>query len=87
MIKGKGYKPAENLPRESDRNEEDLPGVLNSFLPIIVPLLLITLKSVAAMIGKSGEIIYRILYFPGDPVFALFIGVLLSLLLLRKKKH
>jgi GntP family gluconate:H+ symporter len=55
-------------------------------MPIVVPLLLITLKSVAGMLDKGGEgIISRLLYFPGDPVFALFIGVILSLMLVKKK--
>ncbi|TFG40827.1 MAG: GntP family permease, partial [Bacteroidia bacterium] len=72
--------PDENMPAE------DLPPVFLSFLPIVVPLLLITVKSLVGLIDKSGEgIISRIFYFPGEPVIALFIGVLLSLLLLKKK--
>lgn len=63
-----------------------LPGVLLSFLPVVVPLLLITLKSVTGLIDKSGEnILSGILYFPGDPVFALFIGVIFALFLLKGK--
>jgi GntP family gluconate:H+ symporter len=66
--------------------EKDLPPVLLSFLPIVVPLILITIKSLAGLFDKSGEgLISRIFYFPGEPVIALFIGVLLSLLLLKKK--
>jgi GntP family gluconate:H+ symporter len=69
---------------ETDKGK--LPGALLSFLPVVVPLLLITLKSVAGLIDKSGEnIISKILYFPGDPVFALFIGVICSLFLLKEK--
>jgi GntP family gluconate:H+ symporter len=65
--------------------DRDLPPVLLSFLPIVVPLLLITIKSLAGLFDKSGEgMISRIFYFPGEPVIALFIGVLLSLLLLKK---
>ena len=64
----------------------DLPPVFLSFLPIVVPLLLITIKSLTSLVDKSGEgIISRIFYFPGEPVIALFIGVILSLLLLKKK--
>jgi len=64
----------------------DLPPVLLSFLPIVVPLLLITVKSLVSLVDKSGEgIISRIFYFPGEPVIALFIGVILSLFLLKKK--
>ena len=72
--------PVENLPSES------LPPVFLSFLPIVAPLLLITIKSLASLIDKSGEsLISEIFYFPGEPVIALFIGVILSLLLLKKK--
>jgi gluconate:H+ symporter, GntP family len=66
--------------------DRDLPPVLLSFLPIVVPLLLITIKSLAGLFDKSGEgLVSTIFYFPGEPVIALFIGVLLSLLLLKKK--
>jgi len=72
--------PVENFPPEA------LPPVFLSFLPIVAPLLLITIKSLAVLIDKSGEsLISRIFYFPGEPVIALFIGVILSLLLLKKK--
>ncbi len=64
----------------------ELPPVLLSFLPIVVPLLLITIKSLTAIGDKTGEsALSRILAFPGEPVIALFIGVLLSLLLVKKK--
>ena len=63
-----------------------LPGVLLSFLPVVVPLLLITLKSVTGLIDKPGEsLMSKILYFPGDPVFALFIGVIFALFLIKGK--
>ena len=64
----------------------DLPPVLLSFLPIIVPLILIALKSLINLADKSGEsLVSKIFYLPGEPVIALFIGVILSLLLLKKK--
>ena len=66
--------------------DRDLPPVFLSFLPIVVPLLLITIKSLSGLFDKSGEgVISRIFYFPGEPVIALFIGVFLSLLLIKKK--
>jgi len=64
----------------------DLPPVFLSFLPIVVPLFLITIKSLARLVDKSGEgLLSEIFYFPGEPVIALFIGVILSLFLLKKK--
>lgn len=65
---------------------DDLPPVFLSFLPIVVPLLLITIKSLSGLVDKSGDgLLSRIFYFPGEPVIALFIGVILSLFLLKKK--
>lgn len=65
---------------------EALPPVFLSFLPIVAPLLLITIKSLTGLIDKTGEsLVSEIFYFPGEPVIALFIGVVLSLLLLKKK--
>jgi GntP family gluconate:H+ symporter len=67
-------------------NNEHNPPVLLSFLPIIIPLLLITLLSVVRMFDRDGTtLLFRILRFPGEPVFALAIGVLLSLFLFKKK--
>ena len=64
----------------------DLPPVFLSFLPIVVPLLLITIKSFTGVVDKTGNaLISKIFFFPGEPVIALFTGALLSLLLLRKK--
>lgn len=66
--------------------DKDLPQVFLSFLPIVVPLLLITVKSLVGLFDKTGEgVLSRIFYFPGEPVIALFIGVLFALLLLKKK--
>ena len=67
-------------------SSNDLPPVSLSFLPIVIPLLLITIKSLAGLFDKTGEgLISKIFYFPGEPVIALFTGVVFSLLLLRKK--
>jgi len=67
-------------------SSKDLPPVFLSFLPIVVPLLLITARSLTDLADKSGEgIISKIIYFPGEPVIALFIGVLFALLLIKKK--
>jgi GntP family gluconate:H+ symporter len=65
----------------------DNPPVFLSFMPIAVPVILIAVKSLSGLADKTGEgLISRIFYFPGEPVIALFIGVLLSLLLLKDKK-
>ncbi len=67
-------------------SEKELPPVFLSFLPIVVPLLLITVKSLLNLIDKDGSsLLSNIFFLPGDPVIALSIGALFSLFLIRKK--
>ena len=66
-----------SLPEQDTGN---LPGALSSFAPIIVPIALITLKSVADFPGHpfgEGRILTFFDFF-GDPTVALLIGVFLS---------
>ncbi|MCU0456954.1 MAG: GntP family permease [Bacteroidales bacterium] len=86
MIRKGNYPPA-RYDEEADKlKSEKLPSPLLSFLPIVVPLALITLKSLISLFDMEGEtFIFRIFRIPGEPVFALATGVVLSLLLLEKK--
>ncbi len=62
------------------------PSSLKSFLPILIPTLLIILKSIANYPSQyfgNGQFA-EIVIFLGNPVTALFIGVLLALLLPKK---
>jgi GntP family gluconate:H+ symporter len=80
------YSPAEENKPENIMKYENLPSAFLSFLPIVVPLLLITVKSLINLFDKEGiSLLFKIFRFPGEPVFALAIGVLLALLLLREK--
>jgi gluconate:H+ symporter, GntP family len=85
MTAGKDYAPAssnEKIPF----SQKDLPSALMSFLPIVVPLLLITIKSLLNLIDKSGQnVLSKIFYFPGEPIFALSIGVILAMFLIRNR--
>jgi GntP family gluconate:H+ symporter len=86
MIKNKNYPPSAEMEPDNSVKIENLPSAFLSFLPIVIPLLLITVRSLINLFDKEGiSLIYKIFRFPGEPVFALFIGVLLALLLLRKK--
>jgi GntP family gluconate:H+ symporter len=86
MTKHSAASSANAYESESVAVRTDLPPVLLSFLPIIVPLMLIALKSLINLADESGEsLVSKIFYLPGEPVIALFIGVILSLLLLKKK--
>lgn len=64
-----------------------LPGTYKSFAPIVVPIILIALKSIAdypsAPLGDG--IFYHTIIFVGNPVVALLIGVFLAFSLKSKK--
>jgi len=86
MTKGKNYSPAKEPETDIQITTDKLPSAFISFLPIVVPLLLITIKSLLNLVDKGGErLVSKIFYFPGEPIFALSIGVVLSLFLLREK--
>ncbi len=86
MTKNKNYPPAASIEVDPSAQLQHLPSPLLSFLPIVVPLFLITLKSLINLVDTEGSgILYKIFYFPGEPVFALAIGVILSMLLVKKK--
>lgn len=83
MTKNKAYQPA-HADFENDHSEIKLPSPFLSLLPVIVPLLLITLASSFAVLGwKDQNYFFRIILFIGQPIIALFVGMLLSFLLLK----
>jgi len=85
MIRNKNYKPAQEIVPDKDETLDNLPSALMSFLPIVVPLLLISVKSLVLLFDKEHiSLIYKIFRFPGEPVFALAIGVGIGLFLIRK---
>ena len=86
MIRNKNYSPASEIETYLQKTGDKLPSVFLSFLPIAVPLILITFRSLINLVDKEGiSLIYKIFKYPGDPVFALAIGVILALLLLKNK--
>jgi gluconate:H+ symporter, GntP family len=86
MTKGKNYQPAKEIEIDKNMTRENLPSAFLSFLPIVVPLLLITLRSLFTLIDKGGQsIISKIFFFTGEPIFALSIGVILAVLLIKDK--
>ncbi|MGM5629519.1 GntP family permease [Apibacter raozihei] len=86
MTQGKGYKPY-----HADENEEvsvgKLPSVTLSLLPIVMPLILIAVSSLLKIFEfKDQNLILKIVHTLGQPVWALLIGVICSLFLLKNKK-
>ena len=62
-----------------------LPALWKSILPVIIPVLLIATASAAELIVISAAIKNTLLFF-GSPVVALLCGLLLSLLLVKRKE-
>lgn len=67
----------------------EMPSVSLSFLPVILPIVLIAAKSVMTLYNTPGTIsqnrALQILSFIGEPVIALAVGVFVSFLLIRKE--
>ena len=73
-------------PEQVEKISKEAPSAIKSFLPIVVPLALIVLKSVADFPTEpfgSGEF-KTIARFIGNPMIALIIGILLAFLLPKK---
>ena len=66
--------------------DPDLPGTFVSFLPLLLPVVLISLSSFASMYANPDGVIYKIFTTIGHKVIALFIGVLYSLWLGYKQR-
>ncbi|MEM8926854.1 MAG: GntP family permease [Bacteroidota bacterium] len=68
-------------------NLKDSPGLFITLLPLFLPLVLIALKSVAEYpsIPFGQGFLTQILSFLGNPIMALFIGVVLSFFMVKKE--
>lgn len=66
-----------------------LPGALHSFSPILLPIILIGLSSIASLPSPPfGQgFVYTFLNFIGNPVVALLLGVFLSMTLIPKSER
>lgn len=66
--------------------EKKLPGLWASVAPIVVPLLLIFMKTVADLVGTPSGIVGSLIDFFGEPIVALAIGTLLAIYGLAAKE-
>lgn len=70
--------------------EQELPPAFMSFLPVFLPVLLIAFKSILLLMPgdeRTQTIWIRLVSFAGDPVVALSVGLVVSLLLIRRERH
>ena len=87
MTNGKAYPPASESEIKLSEDERTYPPVLLSFLPIVVPLVLIATGSLLNILEfGSTNVLGRLFVFTGQPIIALLFGVAFALLLLSNKK-
>lgn len=82
-----------NIPANPEHTIEELtekygklPGALHSFSPILLPIVLIAIASIASLPSAplGAGILFSVLVFIGNPVVALLLGVFLSMTLIPK---
>lgn len=86
MAKGQNYLPAEY--EHSNEEEVDLatlPSLKSSLMPIIIPLILITISTMVGAMGFKTGTLANVIHFFGNPVMALLIGALIALWIFRQK--
>jgi len=84
----KAYMIKVEIPQDETSNKQEAPAFALALLPILTPILLIALKSIAelpaAPFGESA--VFSVITFIGEPIISLLIGAALSLLLVRSGK-
>lgn len=86
LTQGKNYPPSDSGQISLESENLNLPDARLAFLPILIPLLFITVNSIIGIIEtNANNIISNTFSIIGDPVNALAIGALFALFLLRKK--
>lgn len=76
----------EDLKEVAERPESELPGLAWSLLPILLPVVLVTSRTVARAIDEAGPVA-RAVTLPGDPSFALTLSAAVSLWILVRERR
>ena len=63
--------------------EEGLPGTLESFMPLILPIVLILINTIATAVGQTTGIM-QVLVFLGQPIVAVGIGLIVAIFTLGR---
>ena len=61
-----------------EQDPEQLPSTLSSYVPIVIPIILIATQSVVSLMFEEGHILRTLFLYLGWPVVALLIGVWLA---------
>lgn len=88
MAKGQNYLAAtDEHSHESMIDTSTLPSLRNSLLPVVIPLILISISTLFGAMGFKTGFLANIIHFLGNPVMALLIGALIALWLFRQKSQ
>jgi GntP family gluconate:H+ symporter len=80
------YDMGEEVKEEKDIEEHTkLPALYKSLLPVIIPIIFITIGSLSLLVPMSS-VVKNLFEFFGSPLIALSIGLALSLLLISKQQ-
>lgn len=80
IFKRTKYDPSE-IKDIDEEVSKTIPSPFKSFLPVLLPLFLISLKSFTELFGHEGDSVYLLVVnFLGDPVMALLAGVISGLM-------
>lgn len=63
--------------------EENLPGTLSSFMPLLVPIILILINTIASAVGATTGIM-EVLIFLGQPIVAVGLGLVVAIFTLGR---
>lgn len=86
MTKDKDYRPASGHENPLREVEKKYPPVFWSFMPVVIPLLLIAIGSLLPILQPGSTNFFVIIFeFAGQPMMALVIGVVFALFLLANK--
>lgn len=66
--------------------EDKLPSALASFIPLLLPALMITIGSFSGMILEEGTTLYNVTQTIGDSVVAMFVGIISVIILALGRK-
>ncbi len=69
----------------SDEAEKNLPSAGLSFLPLIVPIVLILLNTISKALGYTDGAFFKAIIFLGTPIIAVGIGLVLSIYTLASR--
>jgi GntP family gluconate:H+ symporter len=63
------------------------PKAILAFLPVVIPILLMALRSFLVFDKNKNGFLFDLFNIPGDPAIALAIGVLLAIITGKNSKH